>query len=962
MSKDKKKLTNEQAKKIQAKLDAQKAAIANTRAIAVEAHKQGLMPIRILADGSKAPFDKWGDLRRMENDKGEPVGRPSEAAIRSRFNREYGIGILTGPISDGYLTIDLDEPELREAYEEAVGPDLIAKMVIVKTPREGGGRQYLCKTDLTVGIEVLAMRKVPVNDADGNPRLKKDGTQVTKPKTLIETRPYGIIPGSSVNTHRLRRPYTYEQGSIGALVRITDEETNRLLDAARGLTEVEVKERTKVDFTPCADPSSPGNDYAAQTSWEEILEPEGWQLDECGNPRYVYRPGKDKGEGHAGTVGRVSSEGNDLLDVYSTNAWPFSIDMEDGHAQFTKFAAYTALRNPDLYESDKKEAFKQATKALAKAGYGFDDDQTVTIAARDNDSVIAQSISRAFAATGHVYDRNESVTVIREPESGTTTRAITRYDEVWGAMSDFGFNIMLEGKKGFGPIPRLPQEAAKSWLQRQNKSLPKISCYTESPVYDENWNLAKPGYNRASGIYYAGRAVRPRKGTEHIDAMLQDFCWSSDVDRVNFVGMMLSTLLANRFMGSKPMALLRANQAGSGKTKLGLILARLRTANKVDTTGFPAREEEVAKVITTLAREGRCYVLWDNVRRELKSAALDEALTAPTYGGRVLGSSVSVRAENSITWITTLNSDVEVDGELAKRCCTIDLHYQGGEADERTGFKIADPVIYAKRNREAILAELIGMIAKWREKGAPRGKAVGRFGPFTEVIGGILEANGHTGFMTNFTEAKSEGRDAIDFTEMCNKILYSHFDRGFPKLPASRLLDRCKHQGGMFAKIEQQEVSTPIKARRLTETLSKFVGQSLQVTTDNKPFDAVFRSRVDRKGIRQFWLEPQDGEYDVQTLANEVLTGRGRGLSHPRMTAAEILDQCGSLNLFWQIRNHEGCGPKAKAKMLSETLQQWVGSDVEISLLADEWDEDFLTDVTLQSGETREGTLQFWLA
>ncbi len=961
MSKDKK-LTNERAKAIQAKLDAEKAAIAKIRATAVEAYKQGLMPIRIHVGGSKAPLDRWRDLRRMENDEGEPVGRPSEAAIRSRFNREFGIGILTGPISDGYLTIDLDEPDLREAYEEAVGADLIAKMVIVKTPREGGGRQYLCKTDLTVGIERLAQRNVPDYDVDGNPRLKKDATPATKRKTLIETRPYGIIPGSSVNTHRLRRHYEYEQGSIRDLVRITDEETNRLLDAARALTEVKEVERTKVDFTPCADPSSPGNDYAARTSWDEILEPAGWQIDGCGNQaRYVYRPGKGKDEGHAGTVGRMSSENNELLDVYSTNAWPFSIDIVDGHASFTKFAAYAALRDPELYESDKKEAFKLATKALAEAGYGFDREQTVMIGRNYTDSEIAQSVSTAFAATGKIYDRNNSVTVIQDPESGTGTYALSRYDEVWGAMSDFGITVMAEGKEGFGKVARLPHEAAKSWLKRRNKSLPEISCYTESPVYDERWNLAKPGYNKGSGIYYAGRAVRPRKGAEHIDAMLQDFCWASDVDRVNYLGMMLSALLANRFQGAKPMALLRANQAGSGKTKLGLILARLRTANKVDTTGFPSREEEVAKVITTLAREGRCYVLWDNVRRELKSAALDEALTAPTYGGRVLGSSVSVRAENSISWIATLNSDVEVDGELAKRCCTIDLHYQGGEADERTGFKIGDPVIYAERNREAILAELIGMINRWREKGAPRGKAVGRFGPFTETICGILEANGHSGFMSNFTEAKSEGRDAIDFAEMCNTILYSHFDRGFPTMTARCILDRCGGRGGMFAKIEQQDVSTPIKARRLTETLSKFVGQSVQVTTDNKPFDAVFRSRVDRTGTRQFWLEPVDGEYDVQTVANEVLTGRGRGLTHPRLTAAEILDECGSLNLFCQLRNHEGCGPKAKAKMLSETLQQWVGADIEISLLADEWDEDFLTDVKLQSDTTRDGTLQFWL-
>ena len=84
----------------------------------------------------------------------------------------------------------------------------------------------------------------------------------------------------------------------------------------------------------------PGDDLIGHASWQEILEPHGWKVDnESDGVTQWCRPGKS--DGVSTTTGYCSTDdGKDLLYCFSTNGQPF----EDGHT-YDKFAAYALLNH-----------------------------------------------------------------------------------------------------------------------------------------------------------------------------------------------------------------------------------------------------------------------------------------------------------------------------------------------------------------------------------------------------------------------------------------------------------------------------------------------------------------------------------------------------------------------------------------------------------------------------------------
>jgi hypothetical protein len=108
---------------------------------------------------------------------------------------------------------------------------------------------------------------------------------------------------------------------------------------------------------------SPGDDYAGQVSWEDILTPHGWRpVRTVGDTTQWRRPGKETGI--SATTGLKSGSGNELLVVFSTNAAPFEGVNQAGRpgATYTKFATYALLNHGGDY--------REAARALARLGYG----------------------------------------------------------------------------------------------------------------------------------------------------------------------------------------------------------------------------------------------------------------------------------------------------------------------------------------------------------------------------------------------------------------------------------------------------------------------------------------------------------------------------------------------------------------------------------------------------------------
>ena len=98
--------------------------------------------------------------------------------------------------------------------------------------------------------------------------------------------------------------------------------------------------------------SRPGDIFNQRASWQEVLEPHGWELVRVvGEEGHWRKPGKE-GPGISATT---NFDGSDLLYVFSTST---CFEPQRG---YTKFGAYAVLNHG--------EDFSAAARELASNGY-----------------------------------------------------------------------------------------------------------------------------------------------------------------------------------------------------------------------------------------------------------------------------------------------------------------------------------------------------------------------------------------------------------------------------------------------------------------------------------------------------------------------------------------------------------------------------------------------------------------
>lgn len=269
-----------------------------------------------------------------------------EEARRWFENTEHSIAVVGGQVSGNLEIIDFDNHKnnaqiiLREFAELLKNHDInIAK--------------FTCETTQSGGFHIIYRCE---SEVDGNKKLAKQYLDNGKKDTLIETRAEGgyaiIAPSQNYKLVNL----DFERIPV-----ISAEERELILAIARSFNEVEekkqiVKVQQRAAVTSDGDiEERPGDAYNLKGAEDvkSLLVQNGWTLvRENNNERQLWRrPGKNKGI--SATYNYVPNK----LYVFSSNAYPF-----ESERTYDNFAIYTILNsNGD---------FKEATKELAKNGYG----------------------------------------------------------------------------------------------------------------------------------------------------------------------------------------------------------------------------------------------------------------------------------------------------------------------------------------------------------------------------------------------------------------------------------------------------------------------------------------------------------------------------------------------------------------------------------------------------------------
>src|SRR4051812_46196774 len=330
------------------------------------------------------------------------------------------------------------------------------------------------------------------------------------------------------------------------------------------------------------------------------------------------------------------------------------------------------------------------------------------------------------------------------------------------------FCVGVQGEKGDSQsLP--PSNLVQALLadQRLWRQLPAITYYSRRPVFDADFNLCDPDWNGGKGILvhgpdvevalaapaYAPGAPALDRLPPYLRRLLGGFCWASDADLVNAVGLLLTGFLANHFVSEpKPVGIIDGNQKGLGKTLLIQCFGHVLDAAEPPRIPL-VRDDELEKKLCAQPREGRSGIFFfDNVRERVESALIEANALSPLLSFRILGQSGNISRPNAYLWVLTSNQASGTE-DLISRGLPVRLRYEGNPR-ERTFAE--SPLDLARRYRLEVLGELAGMVERWKQAGRPPGIPKHRCDRWARVVGGILAANGlGEFFLANVEEAEA---------------------------------------------------------------------------------------------------------------------------------------------------------------------------------------------------------------
>lgn len=760
------------------------------------------------------------------------------ARIRRHWGKhpDHGIGIATGPGS-GIVAIDVDTyagGDLAD-LEALIGP--LPDTVEAVTGR--GGRHLLFAHPIDSMPITNAAHMMPVGiDVRG------DGGQIVVAPTVHPDT--GVAYAWEVEHDPLDGyPVAEMPAALVALLRAPAPE-----QAARR------------DVVPYAGDDSIVDLFASRHTWPELLEADGWTLHsrrasyDTGEIYELWtRPGKDP---RAGASASLYYRGSDVLKVFSSSCAP----LESGRT-YTRFGYWATMRHGgDMVAAGRayrrsvsgSEHRAEAARGESDIG-GGDSTPDVASAAPDprpaivhngrqlddvvHDALLALALANAppelFVRAGRparLRQDEEHRPVVDELRPEHVRHHLSTAATWWRSLKDGGCTATSP-----------PLDVSATILAAGRWPFPALAGVVELPVLRPDGSFhVDHGYDPATKLYHWHKgdpyraipdAPTPAElagAVALIDELLCDFPWDTAADRANAWALML-TPLVRAVVGQVPMALIDAPEPGTGKGLLVKVATIVTTGRSAALMAWPTSEEELEKKVTSVLMGGSTVVVFDNVEGIIKSPTLAAVLTADHWQGRTLGRSEVVSFPNRATWAATGNN-IDVGGDLARRCYRIRLDARQARPWLRTGFAHPDLEGWATQRRGDLLHALCTIVRSWWTAGRPHAAdlpAMGGYSSWVGVIGGILEHAGVGHFLANLAEFHaSADRDAQSWEAFLTAWADRH---GEQPLTVAELIAAMAdiYTGQHLRDVLPDELSgywdTPGFSRRLSLALRKRAGR-----------------------------------------------------------------------------------------------------------------------------------------
>ncbi len=285
--------------------------------------------------------------------------------------------------------------------------------------------------------------------------------------------------------------------------------------------------------------------------------------------------------------------------------------------------------------------------------------------------------------------------------------------------------ILIGAKSYWGGIPRL-DGVVNHPLCRPDGSLVIGEGYDKvtktllvKTDLSEDWHIA-PDPN----IVTAGKALY------QLLYPFRLFPFETTVDRSVFLAAMM-TAVVRPVVTTTPGFLLEATTPGTGKTLLAQCIGALQTGQTPPASAPPETEEELQKVLLSSLLTNSKTILFDNIEKPMKSAALCGFLTSHSFGGRVLGASRTVNLPNR-TMLMLTGNNVSVLGDLNRRILRCKIVADVERPDKRE-FDFC-PLEYTKAHRLEMIKAVLTLIRAAITHKAKRPNNAGSYNQWNQLV------------------------------------------------------------------------------------------------------------------------------------------------------------------------------------------------------------------------------------
>jgi len=222
-------------------------------------------------------------------------------------------------------------------------------------------------------------------------------------------------------------------------------------------------------------------------------------------------------------------------------------------------------------------------------------------------------------------------------------------------------------------------------------------CLASAPGFTET--APAQGIERARGVWvkpHAAAGLLPHgelpqysqqdaaRAAQRLLDVVSDFQWKGDADRSVWVALILTLMGSQLYAGPHPAFVMTAKHRGAGKTLLAQVAIAIATMGPPShaSTDWPDDDAETAKRLGACALAGDSCCLWDNLKRPISGACIEQFVTSSTVKVRILGRSEMHAVAYRPVHIFTMNT-ARASEDMAERCLTVTLASTSGRRNQQ---------------------------------------------------------------------------------------------------------------------------------------------------------------------------------------------------------------------------------------------------------------------------------------